>query len=339
VYQRVEDGRSAQRRDARAHESKRVRRPDVAQLLALQQGAGNHAVSRVLQRSPRVLARVKVLGAKDTSPREVQKLPAGFWFRCENKATNDVVWIFSELYENLATLLPGYVWTQEHEFVEEDQEAKPEAPKSGYEFGSMTPGDRGDIGLGEDYSKSHLIHFGKAIKDQKKTKDKLTIDPTADTPDPAVEVEELTDDYPGTITAVHYLVPAGGRTHWEIMCAAERPGTPEKKVFRIKFDFTANGYRMIYKASSSSLETRKSVSVTVPVKVAMHTFRKIATQAGSYEDGSNTCGTFARSFFYEMTGEEAEPMKKKEKKEKGEKVVKGSSKPEEEMGSEYDAFL
>jgi hypothetical protein len=317
VYQRVEDGRTAPRREERAHAGQRARGPDTAQLLQLQRTAGNHAVSRLIQRS-RVLMRMKLLGADHEEPREVTSLPRGpMWWKCTKDT--DVVWLHDDRLAELEQLLPGYTWTQEWSHEEEAEDAGIATASAEPNINATTDSTRTattqpsalDLGFADSHEDSHLITYSTAIPGQKKTSFKKTIDPTKKDPNPVTEVSELAAErYGGTVTAVHYRVPAGGRTHWEIMCDAEiqleKEGALE--IFLIKFDFTSGGYRMIYGASDDSgLATRASKKVTVPVVAAMQAFREVATGGGEYEEGRNECGTFARAFYTKLAGENPEP--------------------------------
>lgn len=280
------------RRHERPLPGERIRRPDIASILQLQRSAGNRAVSRAL------LLRMRVF---DGAMSEVARLPAGHMW-CQATDGDEEVWIREDCLMTFMETLPGFRLTGK---AEEGTAAAPPPVAADAERG----GEKKEGGLGTSYGDSHLITFSAAVPGKKQTRFSELVDPRLKEPAPVGVVAELAmKHFPGTITKVRYRVPAATRTHFEIICTAEVESEEESERLYIKFDFTSSGYRMIYDASEDSggLQTRATARVNVPVAEAMRRFTEVATRGGSYEDGRNTCGTFARAFYEGLTGEDPE---------------------------------
>ncbi len=120
------------------------------------------------------------------------------------------------------------------------------------------------------------------------------------------------DALPGQIMEVRYMVPENPANHFEVIClVAVEEGDSEEDYQAVKFDFNRNGYRMIYGADPDANGDRAQRGESVPphpvtLQQATTAFARVAAAGGSYREGANECGTFARNFYRELMGHDAE---------------------------------
>lgn len=243
-----------------------------------------------------VVQRMQIFRDNALQPHSGAK-PEGEWYVYRVKGdVNDTVYVHAD---DVIAFFTAY-GAMEPEMA--DEEVVETGPASLGE--RVEHGDGNDDELYSEVDHSPEIHFKNVRNRDQATR---TIDPAA-TPMSQFDIGLLTGEaLPGQIEEVIFRAPGTGRTHFEIMCVATGASPGDDPVY-IKFDFTMNGYRMLYAADadrSDGLTARDQADVTtqhIMVGDATGMFASRAYANGAYREGANECSNFARNFFKDLTG-------------------------------------
>jgi hypothetical protein len=240
---------------------------------------------------------------KENKLADITEAPTGGEW-CEYRVEYDVNDLVYVHFDDIVSFMEKYE-TAELIRTMEEQEKTPEKETGSSSGERDSLEDYDDESLYQEKDISHLIHF-----DNKKSKQKNTIDPEKQPMDEFDAGNFTNGHLPGQLTTVIFRVPGHERTHFEVMCIATgaREEDPEKY---IKFDFTTGGYRMLYAADPERADglverdRQDVIAMHIMISDVTGMFASRAYANGKYREGANECSNFARNFFTDITGRDA----------------------------------